>query len=222
MNVTIAGGGRTASELARLLAAQKHAVRVVEGRTSVLAVLHRELPTEAIHEGDPVELEVLEAAGIARADVLVACLPHDADNLAVSFVARERYRVARIIACVNDPRSLWLFDRRFHVDVALNQAELLAALIEEEMSMGDMMTLAKLRRGRYSLVEEKIAAGSPAIGRKLAELALPPRSVIAAILRRGEIVVPEPGVVLALEDEVLAIVDPHVKDELARLFAPRG
>ena len=60
----------------------------------------------------------------------------------------------RIIAIVNDPRNSWLFDKKFHVDVALNQVEILASLIEEEMSMGDMMTLLKLRRGRYSLVEE--------------------------------------------------------------------
>jgi trk system potassium uptake protein TrkA len=138
MIVTVAGGGRTGSELARLLVAQKHEVHVVEGRMDVLASLHRELPTETIYEGPPVELEVLEAAGIARTEVFVACLPDDADNLALCFIARERYGVSRIIACVNDPRNLWLFDRRFHVDVALNQAEILAALIEEEMSMGDM------------------------------------------------------------------------------------
>ena len=55
------------------------------------------------------------------------------------------------------------------VDVALNQAEILARLSAEEMSIGDMMTLLKLRRGKYSLVEEKIAPSARA-----AEVAIPP------------------------------------------------
>lgn len=220
MNVLIAGGGRTASELARLLVAQKHDVRLVEGRRDVLSRLHKELPTEVVYEGAPAQIDVLERAGITRSQVLVACLPDDADNLALCFVARERYRVGRTIACVNDPRSVWLFDDRFHVDVALNQAAILSALIEEEMSLGDMMTLLKLRRGRYSLVEEKLPTGAPAVGLTVGELPLPPSSVIAAILRRGEMVIPRGGVMLQVGDEVLAIVDADQAPELARLFTP--
>ncbi|MGH9321881.1 MAG: potassium channel family protein [Vicinamibacteria bacterium] len=220
MNVLIAGGGRTASELARLLVAQKHDVRVVEGRAEILSRLHRELPTEVIYEGSPALLDVLERAGIADSHVLVACLPDDADNLAVCYVARERYRVGRTIACVNDSRSLWLFDDRFHVDVALNEAAILSALIEEEMSLGDMMTLLKLRRGRYSLVEERLLAGAPAVGLTVGELALPPNSVLAAILRKGEMVIPRGAVRLQVGDEVLAIVDADQAPELARLFTP--
>ncbi len=128
MNVLVAGGGRTASELARLLVAQNHEVRLVEGRRDVLSRLHKELPTEVIYEGAPAQLDVLERAGVARSHVVVACLPDDADNLAVCFLARERYRVGRTIACVNDPRNVWLFDDRFHIDVALNQANILSAL----------------------------------------------------------------------------------------------
>jgi trk system potassium uptake protein TrkA len=220
MNVLIAGGGRTASELARLLVAQKHEVRLVEGRREVLSRLHKEIPTEVIYEGAPAQIDNLERAGIKSAQVLVACLPEDADNLALCYIARERYRVGRTIACVNDPRSVWLFDDRFHVDVALNQAAILSALIEEEMSLGDMMTLLKLRRGRYSLVEEKLLAGAPAVGLTVGELPLPPHSVIAAILRRGEMVTPRGGVRLQMGDEVLAIVDADQAPELARLFTP--
>jgi trk system potassium uptake protein TrkA len=220
MNVLIAGGGRTASELARLLVAQKHEVRLVEGRAEILSRLHRELPTEVIYEGSPVLIDVLERAGIASSHVLVACLPDDADNLAVCYLARERYQVGRTIACVNDPRSVWLFDDHFHVDVALNQANILSALIEEEMSLGDMMTLLKLRRGRYSLVEERLPPGAPAVGLTVGELPLPPRSVLAAILRQGEMVIPRGGVKLQVGDEVLAIVDADQAPELARLFTP--
>jgi trk system potassium uptake protein TrkA len=83
------------------------------------------------------------------------------------------------------------------------------------------VTLVKLRRGRYSLVGEKIPKDSPAVGKKIGDFALPRRAVIAAILRRGEIVMPEPEVKLEVGDEILAIVDPDVRDDLARLFTHR-
>ena len=218
MFVLITGGGRTASALAQLLVGQKHEVHLVEGRPDVLTRLHRELPTEVIYQGSPIEIDTLERAGIARAQVLAACLPKDADNLAISFVARARYRVPRIIACVNNPSNARLFDETFHVDVSLNQAAILATLIEEEMSLGDMMTLLKLRRGKYSLVEEKLPKGAPAIGVSLQDLPLPPNCVVSAIIRKGELILPRGGVSLNEGDEVLAIVETEAAEQLARWF----
>jgi trk system potassium uptake protein len=220
MFVLIAGGGRTASQLANLLLGEKHEVRVVEARPDVLAHLHRELPTEVIQVGDATNPHVLEQAGIREAQVLAACTPQDADNLVLCFLARTRYQVPRIIAQINNPRNAWLFDSKFHVDVALNQSEILSRLIEEEMSMGDMMTLLKLRRGEYSIVEEKIPPGAKAVGLALQELNLSQRCNIAAIIRKGEMVVPRGSTVLEQGDEVLAIADRAGAEELAALLAP--
>jgi trk system potassium uptake protein TrkA len=218
MFVLIAGGGRTAAQLAGMLVAQDHEVHVIEHRREVLSHLHQELPTEVVYEGAATTPDVLEEAGVRRAQVLVAALPSDAENLTLCFYARTRYRVPRIIACVNNPRVAWLFDQKFGVDVALNQVEILASLIEEEMSLGDMMTLLKLRRGRYSLVEEKIPEGARAVGIAIKDLSLPPNSVIAAIIRHGRILMPRGVTRFEVGDEVLAIVDPESADELASLF----
>lgn len=222
MFVLIASGGRTAAHLASLLVAQQHEVRLIEHRPDVLRRLHHELPTEVVYEGNAIDPQVLEQAGIQRAKVLAACTPTDADNLALCFFARTRYNVPRTIAWINNPRTAWLFDQTFHVDVALNQAEILAGLIEEEMSLGDMMTLLKLRRGRYSLVEEKIPAGARAIGMAIKDLPLPPNSVIAAIIRHGQILMPRGATRFEVGDEVLAIVDSQGAEELASLFGRPG
>jgi trk system potassium uptake protein TrkA len=220
MFVLIAGGGRTGAQLATLLLAQGYQVRLVEHRREILAHLHRELPTEAVYEGDATDPDVLEQAGIARAQVLAACMPSDTDNLVLCYVARTRYDVPRIIAQINNPRSAWLFDQKFHVDVALNQSEILARLIEEEMSLGDMMTLLKLRRGQYSVVEEKIPSGARAVGLAIQDLGLPDQCVIAAVIRRGKMMVPRGVTVLEAGDEVLAVTDRPGADRLAALFAP--
>jgi trk system potassium uptake protein TrkA len=218
MFVLIAGGGRTGAQLATYLVAQDHEVHLIEHRPDVLAHIHRDLPTEVIVEGNATDPRVLEAAGITRAQVLAASMAGDAENLSLCYVARERYRVPRTIACINNPKNAWLFDQKFRVDVALNQADILAKLIEQEMSLGDMMTLLKLRRGRFSLVSEKIPAGARAVGVMIKDLPLPRNSVIAAVIRDGDIVIPRGPLPLAEGDEVLAIVDAEGALELEALF----
>jgi trk system potassium uptake protein TrkA len=222
MFVVIGGGGRTGTQLATLLVAQGHEVHLIEHRRFILSRLHRELPTEVIFEGYPTDPAMLEQAGIQRADMLAACADEDASNLAMCYVARSRYKVLRTIARINNPRNAWLFDQKFHVDAAVNQAEIMAGLIEEEMSPGVMMTLLKLHRGNYSLVEERITPGAKAIGVALKDLPLPEDCVIAAIIREGEIVVPRGITVFEVGDEVLAVTDNAGAAELAKLLTPPG
>jgi trk system potassium uptake protein len=221
MFVLIAGGGRTGAQLGSLLVAQGHRVHLVEDRMDVLARIHHELPTEVIYEGNPTHPAVLEQAGIRQAQVLAACTTDDADNLVLCHVARTKYGVPRTIGRINNPRAAWLFDAKFSVDVAINQADLMAKLIAEEMSLGDMMTLLKLRRGQYAVVEEKIPPGARAIGVEVKDLTLPEKCVIAAIIRRGEMVVPRGSTKLELGDEVLAFTDSAGAEQLAQLFARR-
>jgi trk system potassium uptake protein TrkA len=144
----------------------------------------------------------------------------DEVNLTLCYIARAQYAVRRTIARVNNPRDAWLFDDKFHVDVAVNQADILASLIQEEMSLGDMITLLKLRRGNYSLVEEKIPEGARAIGMAIKDLELPDHCVIAAIIRKGEVMIPRGITTFEAEDEVLAVTDIEGAASLAKLFSP--
>jgi trk system potassium uptake protein TrkA len=220
MFVVIGGGGRTGTQLASLLVAQGHEVHLIEHRRAILARLHRELPTEVVFEGHPTDPLMLEQAGIERADMLAACADEDAQNLSMCYITRTRYQVPRTIARINNPRNAWLFDQKFHMDAAVNQAEIMASLIEEEMSPGTMLTLLKLQRGNYALVEEKIAPGAKAIGVALKDLPLPRNCVIAAIIREGEIVVPRGVTVFEVGDEILAVTDREGAAGLAKLLTP--
>ena len=220
MFVLIAGGGHTGTQLAQMLLEQNHRVRVVEHRREVLARIHRELPTEVIYEGDPTELEVLELAGAKQAHVLAACTPADEDNLVICYLARQHFGIQRIIARINNPRNAWLFDEKFHVDVALNNAAIMASLIQEEMSLGDMVTLLKLRRGDYSLVEEKVPPGARLVGIALKDLDLVESCVIAAIIRSGKVVIPRGMSEFQVGDGVLAIADRAGVAQLKNLLAP--
>jgi len=218
MFVLIVGGGRTGSHLASLLQTQGYEVRVIEHRPEILAHLHHELSTETIFEGDGTDPQTLEAAGIQQAQVVAAVTGHDADNLIAASLARFQYGIRRIIGRVNNPRNARLFSPEFGVDVALNQADVMAKLIEEEMSLGDMMTMLKLRRGKYSFVEEKIFPGARAVGMAIKDLGLPPHCVISGILRQSELLLPRGVTILEEGDEILALVDDQSRMALAELL----
>jgi len=218
MYVIITGGGRTGSHLASLLLAQGHEVRVIEHRSDILASVHHELPTEIIYEGDGTDPQVLEAMDIRRANVLAAVSADDADNLVAASLARRQYGVSRVIGRVNNPRNAWLFTPEFGVDVALNQADIIARLIEEEMSLGDMMVMLKLRRGKFSLVEEKIFPGAHAVSVAVKDLNLPPNCIISGIIRHGEIVIPRGVTTLEAGDEILALVDDTAREQLEKIL----
>ncbi len=222
MYVIVVGGGKTGSQLAAQLLAAGHEVKVVEGRPTVVERLKAELPAGTVALGDGSSPAVLEEAQVERAAVLAAVTGEDDTNLVVAAISRFEYHVPRIIARINNPKNAWLFTPEMGIDVALNQADLMAKLIAEEMSLGDMMTLLKLRRGEYSLVEEKVDPAALVVGKAVRELRLPEACTLVAILRKGELIVPHGDTVLEPVDELLALVHASALHELAAMLGRPG
>ena len=220
MYVIVVGGGKTGSQLAATLLSEGYRVCVIEQRPAVFERLKGELPTDSIHEGDGSSPTVLEAAGVREANVLAAVTGDDDANLVIATLGRFEFNVPRIIGRVNNPKNAWLFTPEMGVDVAINQSDLLAKLIIEEMSLGDMMTLLKLRRGQYSLVEVRVPEGAKAVGVAIKDLAVPKQCVVTAIIRQGETVVPRGATTIESGDEVLALTDRQGAEQLAALFSP--
>jgi trk system potassium uptake protein len=218
MFVIIVGGGNTGSQLAKFLLEAGHTVRVIEERPAVLEKLVSEISQETIIKGDGSSPAVLEKAGIQKAQALVAVTGSDETNLVITSLGRFEFNVPRVIARINNSKNAWLFTPEMGVDVSLNQAEILARLSAEEMSIGDMMTMLKLRRGKYSLVEEKIAPGARAVRVSIKDLPLPPNCIISGIIRHGEIVLPRGVTVLEEGDEILALVDEEARKQLAKIL----
>jgi trk system potassium uptake protein len=218
MFVLIIGGGKVGSHLASLLIGGGYEVRIIEPRPEVLTKLQRELPAEAIISGDGTDPAQLETSGVRRANVVAAVTGSDETNLVVASLARFEFGVPRIIARVNNPRNAWLFTQEMGVDVGLDQADLMAKMIAEEMSLGDMMTLLKLRKGEVELVEEKIAETAVVNGKAVKDVDWPPNCTIAAVIRKGEVIAPRGDTVLRAFDEVLAIVRTPQRQALAALL----
>ncbi len=219
MNVLIIGGGKVGSHLASLLVAGQHRVRLLEQRRNMTARLADELPAEVVICGNGTDPVLLESAGIRQAQVVAAVTGDDETNLVVATLARFEFNVPRTIARVNNAKNAWMFTAIMGVDVAVDQADLMAHLIAEEMSLGDMITLLKLRKGDYSLVEERIHPTAPAVGQALRDLTLPAKCTLAAVIRSGQLLIPQGDLVLQSGDEVLAVVHTDHVAQLATLLS---
>ncbi len=222
MNVIVVGGGKVGTTLAELLQASGHRVRLIEERSEVLSGLPRNVSQEHVILGSGSNPDVLERADIRHADVVAAVTGADETNLIVTSLARFAFNVPRTIARINDPNHAWMFTTAMGVDVAFNPADLMAHLIAEEMSLGDMMTLLKLRKGQYSLVEEQVHPRAQAVGQPLHALPLPNQCVLVAVLRGGQLIIPFGDLVLQPADEVLALVHRDQLAALAALLNPMG
>jgi trk system potassium uptake protein len=221
MFVIIVGGGNTGSHLAKILLEGGHKIKVIEERPLLLEKLPHELPDEVIIRGDGSSPLTLENAGVRQANVLAAVTGSDETNLVVTSLARFEFNVPRVIARVNNPKNAWLFNQEMGVDVALNQADILARLVAEEMSLGDMMTLLKLRKGEFSLIEEKVHPLSISANKRLRDLGLPNDSVIVAFIRKNQLLIPHGDTILQPADEVLALVHASQLKQLATLLGPK-
>jgi trk system potassium uptake protein len=219
MNVIVVGGGKVGTYLASLLLGEGHRVRVIEVRDEEVTRLKRDLPPEVVVHGSGTDPNVLEAAGIRQSNVVAAVSGDDEVNLVVTSLARFEFNIPRTIGRVNNPKNAWLYTPVMGVDVALNQADLIARMVAEEMSLGDMMTLLKFRKGLFSLVEEKVHPTAVAAGKAIRDLTLPDECVLVAILRKGQLLVPKGETILQPADEILALVHASKVSQLAALLA---
>jgi trk system potassium uptake protein TrkA len=217
MRAVIVGGGRGGSYLARDLQSQGYQVSVVDKRPELVARLRQEIEGSVIL-GDGSSPDVLKRAGVAEASLVVALTRNDEDNLVVCRLAKHHYHVARVIARVNNPRNEWLYTKAWGVDVAISQVHLTSKIIEEEIGLGELVTLLKLNRGEAALVELNLPETSPVRGKAIRDVSLPADTVIATIIRDGKLVIPRGDTTLEAGDEILAVsavaAEPALKQAL--------
>ncbi len=212
------GGGKTGAQLASILLGEGQRVTLIERRAEALDALQVELPTARIVIADGSLPHSLEAADIEQAEVLAAVTGDDQTNLVITTLGRFEFHVPRIIARVNSPRNGWLFTNEMGVDAALNQADLIARVIAEEMSLGDMITRLKLRQGKFAVVEEKVHPQAEVVGRRLRDVPLPPDCVVTTVVRQGQVILPHGELIFQPWDEVQALVHSSQAAQLAALL----
>ena len=206
MRVAIAGAGNVGLFIANDLVSTGHEVILIEQSAEVQARSQASDGVEWI-VADACEVTSLRLAGLESCDVVVAATGDDEDNLVVSMLAKI-YRVNTVFARVNHPGNEWLFTEQWGVDASVSPPHILTAMVEEAVTVGDLVRLIRLEGGRISIVEMTLPDRSTSVGRPLYELRLPPDSAVVAILREGHVVIPQPETVFAPGDEVVALCSP--------------
>ncbi|HET9506761.1 MAG TPA: TrkA family potassium uptake protein [Gaiellaceae bacterium] len=215
MYAIVAGGGKVGANLTRSLLRMGHEVTLIEQSQYRFERVQDEFEDQILL-GDATELHVLERAGIARPPELVlAVTGDDEDNLIICQLAREGYRVPKVIARVNDPRNQEHFDL-LDIDQTVCSTLNILGLVEHEVPEHGIVRLLDLRKENLEIVELQVDRDSPAAGKRVAGLHLPEGARVISVMRNGRSELALDSTVLRPGDQVLAVLEPADEDRLFR------
>lgn len=218
MRVVIAGAGSVGRSIARELIGNGHDVLLID--QAIDDVGSTSIADASWLLADACELAVLEEAGLQTCDVVVAATGDDKVNLVVSLLAKTEFGVPRTVARVNNPKNEWLFDEGWGVDVAVSTPRLITALVEEAVSVGDLIRIFEFQQSRSMLVEMTLPPTSPWAGRLVSEVPWPPDTVLTCIVREQRAIAPSADDLLETGDQLLLVTAEEAERDLEHLLNP--
>jgi trk system potassium uptake protein TrkA len=216
MRIAIAGAGKVGRSIARELISNGHEVLLIDrdaqkARPGVVE-------GAGVLMGDACEISALDEAQLSECQVVVAATGDDKVNLVVSLLAKTEYGVPRVVARVNHPKNEWMFDESWGVDVAVSTPRMLVALVEEAVSVGDLVRLFSFRQGQANLVEITLSSDSPVVGQRVGNQMWPADTALVAIVRGKRVITPSADDPLDPGDELLFVTAPDQEPTLQRML----
>lgn len=218
MRVAIAGAGKVGRSIARELVANGHQVLMIDEDPAIAQ--DNQVAGAEMLLADACEISALDEAQLSQCQVVVAATGDDKANLVVSLLAKTEYGVPRVVARVNHPKNEWMFDESWGVDVAVSTPRMLSALVEEAVTVGDLVRLFTFRKGEAELVELTLPADSSVVGGRVGDVRWPPDTALVAIVRGPRVIAPSPDDPLEAGDELLFVSAPVAEADLQELLAP--
>jgi trk system potassium uptake protein TrkA len=212
MRVAIAGAGNVGRSIANELIENGHQVMLIERLPD--RVRPERVPEAEWVLADACEVASLQEAALQRCDVVVAATGDDKVNLVVSLLAKTEFAVGRVVARVNRAENEWLFTDQWGVDVAVSKPRLMAALVEEAVTVGDLVRLMTFRRSEANLVEITLPESAPYVGHAVRDVPLPRDAALVAVLRGKRVLVPTPDDPLEAGDELVFVCTTEVEDSV--------
>lgn len=216
MRVAIAGAGKVGRAIARELLSNGHQVLLIDKEPAKARA--DVVPGADVLLGDTCEIAVLDEADLPSCQVMIAATGDDKVNLVVSLLAKTEYGVPRVVARVNHPKNEWMFDESWGVDVAVSTPRMLSALVEEAVTVGDLVRLFTFRQGNANLVELTLTASSPVVGTRVGDMTWPVDTALVAIIRDTRVIAPSPDDSIEAGDELLFVAAPDQEPALEALL----
>ena len=212
MYIIVGGGGDVGYYLTKSLLNQGHEVLLLEKGSARFQALSDELG-QSVVRGDACEARTMEEVGASRADIVIAVTGEDDDNLVICQMAKKRFNVGRTIARLNNPKNELIF-QKLGIDVTVSPTKSILSLIEAEIPGSTFVTLMTLKRAGLEIMEIRIPANSPIVGKTLNTINLPRSGNIALIIRDKEYIVPTADTKILANDEVYALVSREGEEAL--------
>ena len=218
MRVAIAGAGAVGRSIARELMENGHKVLLIDKEPA--AIRPERVPDAEWLLADSCELSSLEEARLETCDVVIAATGDDKVNLVTSLLAKTEFAVPRTVGRVNHPNNEWLFTEAWGVDVNVSTPRIMSALVEEAVTIGDVVRLFTFRQGNANLVEMTLPSESPYVGKPAGLIPWPENCRLVAILRDGMVYTPDAEQPIEVNDELLFVAAPEAEPELEQLLNP--
>ncbi|WP_344287435.1 TrkA family potassium uptake protein [Streptomyces synnematoformans] len=219
MRVAIAGAGAVGRSIAGELLDNGHEVLLIDKTPTAIAV--ERVPRAEWLLADACEIASLDEAALQRCSVVIAATGDDKVNLVVSLLAKTEYGVPRVVARVNNPRNEWLFNEAWGVDVAVSTPRLMSALVEEAVSVGDLVRLLRFSHGDANLVELTLPEESALTGTTVGDVDWPADTTLVTIIRGSTVLTPKPDDTLEAGDELLFVAAQSREEQLEELLSVR-
>ncbi len=219
MQVIVVGGGKVGYYLVKTLVDEGHRVCLLERDSEICSRVAQEFNIMVIN-GDGTDPSCLEEANVADADVVAAVTGKDEVNLVVCQLVKSRFMVPRTIARVSNPKNVRIV-QKLGVDVAVSSTSVIADLIENQVTVGELKTLMTFPKGDMVMVEVVVPPHSPVANRAVQQLPLPTDCVLVSIIREGKVILPRGNTVLREMDTVLAMTTTETRTELRRILLGR-
>ncbi len=223
MQILIIGGGKAGRFLINEFIKKGYTVTLVEQDINKCLMIEEKYGINVV-TGDGSEAKVLEKADIENADVVLAVTEDDQDNLVICQLAERQFNVSRTFATVNTPGNEKLFEW-LGVNVAVSSTSILAALVDQKVTMEDITGMFKLPKHDLMIVEITICSDSPIIGNMIKDINLPSETILVTILRGNTALVPRGKTIIEVNDKILALTHPHEDAELRKClneYYPEG
>ncbi|MER7842679.1 TrkA family potassium uptake protein [Kitasatospora sp. NPDC096077] len=217
MRVAIAGAGAVGRSIAGELLENGHEVLLIDKNPNSISV--ERVPMAEWLLADACEITSLDEAALQRCHVVIAATGDDKVNLVVSLLAKTEYAVPRVVARVNNPKNEWLFNESWGVDVAVSTPRLMSALVEEAVSVGDLVRLMRFSQGNANLVELTLAGEAELVGTRVGDVTWPQDTALVSIIRGGRVLVPSKDDTLDGGDELLFVAAQEREEELEELLS---
>lgn len=222
MKVVIIGGGQVGSYMADLLARNKCDFTIIEQNRETAEKLRERFGEEVIISGSGTSPTALESAGIDKADVVACVTGRDETNLVASTISKFEFQAPRVIARVNNPHNAWLFTIGMGVDAAINQADIIGHMVVEEMSMKSLMTLMRLSRGGYSIIQLTVGEKSKAVGLSVQDIRIPNSALMIAIYRGESLIIPHGSTIIFPGDKIMFFASEKIHATLDEIFSAKA